>query len=171
MTKPISLLFLPLLIGCLAPKKMAIANIVAKNNSSVSGSAIFNEKSGKVKIDVSITGVGAGPVAIHIHETGDCSSDDGKSTGGHWNPTVEDHGKWGEPPFHSGDIGNITIDQYGAGTLSLVDNYGRWTIGGPPETNIINKAIIVHLGDDDMHSQPTGAAGARIGCGVIRIKN
>jgi len=104
---------------------MAIANIVAKNNSSVSGSAIFNEKSGKVKIDVSITGVGAGPVAIHIHETGDCSSDDGKSTGGHWNPTVEDHGKWGEPPFHSGDIGNITIDQYGAGTLSLVDNYGR----------------------------------------------
>ena len=79
MTKPISFLLLPVLIGCSGPKNTAIANIVAKNNSNVSGSAIFNEKDGKVKIDVSIIGGGAGPGAIHIHENGDCSSDDGKS--------------------------------------------------------------------------------------------
>lgn len=171
MTKSILSHLLFILFGCSSPDKSAVADITAKNNSSVSGSAIFTEKAEKVKVDISITGVGAGPVAVHIHETGDCNSDDGKSAGGHWNPTGENHGKWGDPPFHSGDIGNITIDQYGAGSLSLIDTHGRWTIGGPQETNIINKAIIVHLGHDDLHSQPTGAAGARIGCGVIRIKN
>ena len=66
------------------------------------------------------------------------------------------------------DSGNIVIDRLGAGTLSLIDTYGRWSIGGPLETNILGKAIIIHLSEDDMRTQPTGAAGARIGCGVIR---
>ena len=35
--------------------------------------------------------------------------------------------------------------------------------------NIIGKAVIVHQGQDDLHSQPSGAAGARVSCaGVIQ---
>ena len=162
-----SLLFF-ILIGCSSPTTTATARITEKNGSNLSGKAVFTEKSGKVKIDISITGVGGGPVAAHIHAIGDCSSDDGKSAGGHWNPTNDDHGKWGSAAFHSGDIGNIVIDGLGAGALSLIDTSGRWSIGGPPETNILGKAIIVHLGYDDMRTQPTGAAGARIGCGAIQ---
>lgn len=168
MKKKTSLIIPFLLLACMAPKKTAIATIEAKNNSSISGKASFSEVNNRIKVEISITGAGSGPVAVHIHEFGDCEQNDGKSAGGHWNPTEEAHGSWGSDIYHSGDIGNIPIDPSGAGKLSLVDNFGRWTIGGPEETNILDKAIIIHLGNDDMVSQPSGAAGARIGCGVIK---
>ena len=60
------------------------------------------------------------------------------------------------------------VDGFGAGKVVLTDGYGRWSIGGPLKTDIIGKAIVVHVGMDDMVSQPSGAAGRRIGCGVIK---
>ncbi|MBC8344821.1 MAG: superoxide dismutase family protein [Candidatus Marinimicrobia bacterium] len=148
--------------------KKAIASIESKNGSSASGTIVFSEEKGAVKIKATISGLGEGPVAIHLHSVGDCSSDDGKSAGGHWNPTKEDHGEWGKAPFHSGDIGNINVDPNGIGKLTLVDQHGRWSIGGTTETDIIGKSIIIHAGMDDMASQPSGAAGMRIGCAVIK---
>ena len=54
--------------------------------------------------------------AIHLHEKADCSSPDGKSAGGHWNPTFSKHGKWGdENGYHKGDIGNFEVDENGNG--------------------------------------------------------
>ena len=89
---------------------------------------------------------------------------------GHWNPTDEPHGKWGVPPFHSGDIGNINVGSDGVGRLLELATKDRWSIGGPPETNILGKAIIVHAGEDDFKSQPSGDAGKRVGCGVIALE-
>jgi len=45
-----------------------------------------------------------------------------------------------------------------------------WCIGCDDETkNLIGKAIIVHQGEDDLSSQPSGAAGARVSCaGIIQ---
>ena len=145
--------------------KRAQAKIEAKNQSLVAGLAVFSEKRGKVKIEISLTGVEPGPTAVHLHSVGDCSSEDATSSGGHWNPTKEKHGKWGEAQFHSGDVGNINIDESGKGTLILIDQHNRWTIGGPAETNVIGRAVVVHQGRDDMVSQPSGAAGKRVGCG------
>ena len=68
--------------------------------------------------------------------------------------------------FHSGDIGNVQLDKEGKGTFTLETDL--WTLGGSPEKNILNKALIVHGGVDDYTSQPSGNAGTRIGCGVIK---
>ena len=157
-----------LLFGCdVRGEKRAKAKIQSKNKSAVAGQAVFLEKNGKVKIEISLTGAGPGPIAVHLHSVGDCSAEDATTSGGHWNPTQENHGKWGEPPFHSGDIGNIKIDESGDGRLTLVDEYNRWSIGGSPETNLIGRAVVVHEGKDNMISQPSGAAGKRTGCGPI----
>ena len=168
----LSVLMMIFIFGCLGQKnKKATAIIYSRSGSSITGKAMFKEEAGTVRIEAEIMGAGTGPLAIHIHSIGDCSSDDGKSSGGHWNPTGEPHGKWGEPPFHSGDLGNLQVDKNGKGKIVLVDQFGRWSIGGSPKTDIIGKAIIIHAGMDDMESQPSGAAGARIGCGVIKKKD
>ena len=73
----------------------------------------------------------------------------------------------GRTAVHSGDIGNINIDESGKGLLILIDQHNRWSIGGPAETNVIGRAVVVHQGRDDMVSQPSGAAGKRTGCGQI----
>lgn len=138
-----------------------------KSDSKASGSVVFKEEDGVVKFTAVIGGLDEGMHAIHIHDKADCSSADGKSTGGHWNPTNEQHGKWGAAEgYHKGDIGNFPADENGNGTITMSTD--QWCIGcGDPKKDVIGKAIIVHQGTDDFTSQPSGAAGARISCGGI----
>ncbi len=138
-------------------------------DTAFSGTAKFTANdNGSVKLELSLTAPSrAGKsVAVHLHEHGDCG-DHGNASHGHWNPTGKPHGKWGsENGFHSGDIGNVTLDAEGNGTFSMETDL--WTLGGSDDKNIIGRALIVHGGQDDYTTQPTGNAGNRIGCGVIQ---
>jgi Cu-Zn family superoxide dismutase len=138
-----------------------------KSDSKARGKVEFTETDGKVTMNAKIAGLSPGTHAIHIHEKADCSSADGKSTGGHWNPTMEPHGKWGdENGYHKGDIGNFEANDNGIGMVSITTD--EWCIGcGDEKKDILGKAIIVHQGVDDFTSQPSGAAGARVSCGGI----
>ena len=69
-------------------------------------------------------------------------------------------------PFHHGDIGNIEVGADGRAQLTLSSK--MWTIGGPPETNVLGHAIVVHAKADDFTTQPSGNAGGRVACGVIQ---
>lgn len=137
-------------------------------DTTVSGTAKFDaDDNGKVKLtlEVTIPAKAGKSVAVHLHEHGDCG-DNGKMSHGHWNPTNQQHGKWGSASFHLGDIGNVQLDAQGKGTLTMETDL--WTLGGTADKNILNKAVIVHGGVDDYTTQPTGNAGSRIGCGVIK---
>ncbi|WP_431121909.1 superoxide dismutase family protein [Flagellimonas flava] len=141
----------------------------AKSDSNVGGEVTFTEENGTVIMKAKLTGLTEGEHAIHIHEKADCSSADGKSTGGHWNPTFQPHGKWGAAEgYHKGDIGNFVADAEGNATVDF--GTSEWCIGCDDETkNIVGKAVIVHQGVDDYTSQPSGAAGARVACtGIIQ---
>lgn len=140
-----------------------------KSESNVKGEVTFTEDDGKVSMTAMLSGLSEGEHAIHIHEKADCSSADGKSTGGHWNPTGTPHGKWGaDEGYHKGDIGNFMADADGNAKVEF--NTEEWCIGCDDETkNIVGKAVIVHQGVDDFTSQPSGAAGARVSCtGIIQ---
>ena len=138
-----------------------------KSGSETNGTVSFKEENGSVHFEATISGLSEGTHAIHIHEKADCSSEDGKSTGGHWNPTFENHGAWGaETGYHRGDIGNFQADSDGNGSVSFSTD--QWCLGCDDATkNIMGKAIIVHQGEDDLTSQPSGAAGSRISCAGI----
>ncbi|WP_298238903.1 superoxide dismutase family protein [uncultured Algibacter sp.] len=154
-------------VKVITPKSIT-ATLSAKSDSNVSGEVIFKEVNGSIEMSAVMSGLTPGVHAIHLHQTADCSSADGKSTGGHWNPTNEPHGKWGATDgYHKGDIGNFTADESGNGKIEFTTD--QWCIGCDDETkNIIGKAVIVHAGEDDLTSQPSGAAGARVSCaGVI----
>jgi len=140
-----------------------------KSGSTVKGTVEFSQMGDQVMMMAYLSGLTPGEHAIHLHETADCSSDDGKSTGGHWNPTYEPHGQWGsEKGYHKGDIGNFTVDADGNATIHFMTD--QWCMDcDDPSKNIIGKAVIVHQGIDDLVSQPSGAAGARVSCtGIIQ---
>ena len=147
--------------------KKVIMTLESKSESSVTGKVVFTQDQGIVTMIAVLSGLTEGEHAIHIHEKADCSSSDGKSSGGHWNPTAEPHGKWGNTTgFHKGDIGNFNANASGRGTITKITD--EWCIGcGDDTKDILGKAIIVHQGIDDFTSQPSGAAGSRVSCGGI----
>ncbi len=147
-------------------KKLTIS-LEPKSGSKATGTVNVSEKNGNVVFEAKISGLDPGMHAIHFHEKADCSSDDGKSTGGHWNPTFENHGKWGaETGYHKGDIGNFKVGADGTGTITMITD--EWCIGcGDDKKDILGKAVIVHQGEDDFTSQPSGAAGSRVSCGGV----
>lgn len=149
-------------------KKLQFA-LNPKSGSSANGMVSFTEEEGTVTLEAHINGLTPGIHAIHVHEKADCSSEDGKSSGGHWNPTFELHGAWGdEKGYHRGDIGNFNADETGHGMITFSTDL--WCLGCDDDTkNLLGKAIIVHQGEDDLSSQPSGAAGARVSCaGLIQ---
>lgn len=167
-TRSTLLLFSLVIFSCQeVPQKKIKISLNAKSGSNTSGEVTFIEKDGTVSMEAHIFGLEPGSHAIHLHESADCSSEDGKSTGGHWNPTFESHGAWGNATgFHRGDIGNFQADENGHGMIKFSTDL--WCMGCDDSTkNILNKAVIVHQGADDLISQPSGAAGARVSCAGI----
>lgn len=139
----------------------------SKSGSNVGGHVIFEQEGDRVTMLAALNGLEPGVHAIHLHESSDCSAEDGTSTGGHWNPTGQPHGEWGaNKGYHKGDIGNFTASEDGRGTLTFSTD--QWCIGCGDETkDILGKAVIIHQGADDFVSQPTGAAGGRVSCGGV----
>ncbi len=149
--------------------KKAKVTLEPKSDSKLSGNVVFTQENGEVTMTAIIDGLSEGMHAIHIHESADCSAADGSSAGGHWNPTHEDHGKWGSADgYHKGDIGNFKVDANGHGTITMTTD--EWCIDCEDDAkNIVGKAIVIHDGVDDFTSQPSGAAGSRVGCGSIKM--
>lgn len=161
-------------IGCKASgskasdEKKITVNLESKSGSTVTGTAEFVEKDGKVTFTAKLHGLEPGVHAIHIHEKADCSAEDAASAGGHWNPTFKKHGKWGDKEYHKGDIGNFPADVNGEGLITM--STSEWCIGcGDKTKDILGKGLIVHAKADDYVTQPTGDAGGRVACaGLIK---
>jgi Cu-Zn family superoxide dismutase len=144
----------------------AIAELHALKDSKVSGTVTFTKESEGLHVIADLKGLTPGEHGIHIHEKGDCSDPEGKSAGGHFNPTNVAHGSPDAEPHHAGDFGNITADASGNAKLDrLVKG-----ISFSGATSILNRSVIVHAKADDLKSQPAGDSGARIACGEIKAE-
>lgn len=171
---PVGLLFLVLIVaGCSQPARESAGPAVTKAvavlhptaGHEAHGTVVFTKVEGGVKVEATLDGLAPGDHGFHIHQYGDCSSPDGKSAGGHFNPEGVEHAGPEASVRHVGDLGNITADENGHATLERVD--AHLTFSGPH--SIVGRGVIVHQKADDLTSQPTGAAGARVACGVIGI--
>ncbi|MTI49266.1 MAG: superoxide dismutase family protein [Firmicutes bacterium] len=99
-----------------------------------------------------------GPHGFHIHDKGNCSIGDSEEpfqdAGGHWNPNDQPHGN------HAGDF-PVLFSNNGRANMCFFTN--KFTV-----TDIIGKSIIIHQNPDDYRSQPSGNAGKRLACGIIK---
>ncbi|MBK6866640.1 MAG: superoxide dismutase family protein [Burkholderiales bacterium] len=133
--------------------------------SPTQGAVKFSQVRDIVSASGSVTGLAPNARhAFHVHEKGDCSSPDFNSAGGHFNPTSQPHGAHGSGKHHLGDMPELVTDA--KGTANIGFNSSSLKLRGP--NSIIGKAVIVHAAPDDVNAQPTGNAGARLVCGVIK---
>lgn len=91
---------------------------------------------------------------FHIHEGGDCRGQDFPNTGGHYDPVGNTH------PRHAGDLPPL-LGAGGRAYLAVLTDRFRLE-------DIIGRTVVIHSHPDDFKTQPSGAAGSRIGCGVIQ---
>ena len=145
------------------PVTKALAVLSPLGGSGVSGTVTFAKVEGGVKVTARVTGLKEGAHGFHVHEFGDCSVADGTSAGGHFNPSASPHAGPHDAQRHTGDLGNIAAVADGVGVLEYVDS--RAAFEGP--NSILGRGVIVHVGADDLKTQPTGNAGGRLACGVI----
>lgn len=146
----------------------AVAHVAGASGSLVSGTLALVPLHGGLRVTGDIGGLAPGSHGFHIHQTGDCTAADAASAGGHFNPTGSGHGRAGTATHHAGDIDNIVADASG---VAHVDVQLRGvSLGGSAATDIVGRALVVHAAPDDYRSQPAGNSGARIGCGVIVVR-
>lgn len=144
-------------------EQTAMADLAPTEGNETRGAVTFSSVNGAVRVEADIQNLAPGPHGFHIHEFGDCSAPDASSAGGHFNPTDSPHGAPTDAERHVGDLGNIEAGSDSTATYSRVDSV--LTLSGP--NSIVGKAVVVHAGEDDLTSQPSGDAGARLACGVI----
>lgn len=145
----------------------AVAQLHSTDGNEILGTVTFLQTEEGVTVTANINGLETGKHGFHIHQYGDCTAEDQTSAGGHYNPYNTEHGAPTDTERHMGDMGNLPINEEGYGNLTYTDNVIE--LNGP--NSIIGRAVIIHGGTDDFTSQPSGAAGPRLACGVIGIAN
>lgn len=136
----------------------AIADIKGGNTApNLSGQVKFYQKRGYVLVLAEIKGLpktDSGFFGFHIHEGEGCEGEAFSKSGSHYNPQKTPH------PAHAGDLPTLMLCKGGAYLAFATDRF--------KVTDIIGKTVIIHDRPDDFTSQPSGNAGTKIACGVIR---
>lgn len=167
MTRSLPLLALAaILAGCATPSgPTASAQLQPTRGSTTSGEVRFVQQDGKVMVSGEVRGIKPGAEhGFHVHDKGDCSSGDGMSTGGHFNPGGRKHGAHGGAEHHVGDLPSLKADAMGVARFSFES--GSIMVGSG-SADIVGRGLIVHRDPDDYTTQPTGNAGPRLACAVI----
>src|SRR5580765_972821 len=112
-----------------AAVKQAVAVLHATAGNKCHGTVRFMQDGDSVKVVADIEGLAPGQKhAFHIHQFGDCSSSDGMSAGGHYNPENHQHGLPEAENRHAGDLGNLQADNDGKAhyeiTVKNISNAG-----------------------------------------------
>ena len=144
----------------------ATAVLEPRSGSKVTGTVTFTQIGDLVRITGEVTGHTKGPKGIHIHAMGDCSAHDAMSAGGHFNPHGSKHGGPYDPVKHAGDLNNLPFNDAGVAKINFT--VGDISVSKDRPDGIIGRALIVHAQVDDLKTDPTGNAGGRVACGVIR---
>lgn len=145
----------------------ALVALAPTKDSKVSGTLTLTQEPGGVAMTGTVGNLDPGSKhGFHVHEKGDCSAPDASSAGGHFNPSMGEHGNPASAGgHHLGDIPNLEADASGTAQVKVTVAGATLRDGGP--NDLIGKGVIVHAMPDDYMTQPSGNSGNRLACGGI----
>jgi Cu-Zn family superoxide dismutase len=158
---------LPYIPGITTPPPAAVARLV-DTGGRVVGQAVLLQQGGSVRILLDVSGVAPGTKGVHLHEVARCEPPSFESAGGHFNPSKAEHGTANPRGPHAGDLPTIVVDATGKGHLEFTNS--RVSVRKKGANSLLDgngSALVVHANADDMRTDPDGASGARMACGVI----
>ncbi len=138
------------------------AQIAGLDGTAMGTVTVTRTESGTELVSIDLMGLPEGSHAIHVHETGNCSTNDFTSVGGHL-ADGHDHGVMAMNGPHPGDLPNIAVATDGTAKMEFFNTMLTPELMGDDD----GSAFIVHASTDDYSSQPAGDAGDRIACGVF----
>ena len=142
----------------------AIAQLIPTAGSSVKGTVAFTKTAEGIHVHAEISGLTPGDHGFHVHEYG-VWSENGMSSGGHFNPTMAQHAGRDSKKRHVGDLGNITANSNGNAELDVDDSH----LSFHGASSILRRGVVVHEKADDLKSPPAGNAGGRLAVGVVGV--
>jgi Cu-Zn family superoxide dismutase len=144
----------------------ATATLEPTRGNTTAGTVSFQQQGDVVRVTANISGLKPNQEhGFHAHEKGDCSSGDGMSTGGHFNPNGKAHGK-PDADHHAGDMPALKSD---AGGNAQVSFELKGVTVGSGMTDLVGRGLIVHAAPEDYTTHPTGNSGSRIACCVFNL--
>jgi Cu-Zn family superoxide dismutase len=157
------------MLGCQSTPEdapRATAALKPLKGSKAFGEVTFDQVGNKVHVVAYVQGLVPGRThGFHIHEVGDCSSPDGMSAKGHFNPFGKPHGNPSGAERHAGDLPALQAGKDGRAKVDVELDIITVT---PGPASVVGRGLIVHVDPDDYKTQPTGNAGGRIACAVIQ---
>ncbi|WOV85656.1 superoxide dismutase family protein [Sporosarcina jeotgali] len=138
-------------------------------DGKTTGTAELEETDDGVNVHVKAEGLPEGMHGFHFHETGVCEAPDFESAGGHFNPEETKHGLEMEGGPHAGDMPNLEVGEDGTVDDEFTAKNVTLELNEPNSLlTDTGTALVIHSGQDDGKTQPSGDSGERIACGVIK---
>ena len=147
------------------PQRLGSATLRLADGSQAGTARLYGEGTA-LNVSVALSGMAAGERAVHLHAVGSCEAPDFTSAGPHLNPGGQQHGSENPAGAHLGDLPNVTIGERGTGMVSATLSLSRDTALAAI-FDADGTAVVVHESADDYRTDPSGAAGGRIACGVL----
>jgi len=158
--------------ACVRPSEMSSEQLASANlilaNGTPAGTVQLLAKGEQLSLTIAISGILDGPHGFHLHTAGKCKGPDFTSAGGHLNPMGKGHGTLSPGGSHLGDLPNIEIIDNHLASAATIKLSG-------PRTKVLQwlfdtdgTAVVVHSGADDYLTNPSGNAGPRVACGILK---
>ena len=143
---------------------------LVRTDGTVAGTVELHQTGNGLAVRIAASGFEPGARALHLHQYGKCEAPTFMSAGTHLNPHGRTHGQFSETGRHLGDLPNLDIPNDGMIEVMLRIE-GSLAEILPHIFDADGTAVMIHAGADDYRTDPTGGAGARIACAILKPAN